>query len=425
MKRELYGLCVSPGNAEGRVVICADTKSASIPDTDNVILVVQYLDRDLIALLKPNVVGVLAEKGSIGSHGAGILRELHIPCIVRTEGVQKIFQQGDRISINGSDNTIVINSDSSVQIHNKANLLTSTYSKLNEDRSSVIRINKTIDCYRPYRQYQRLRFEMIKSPWEQSPEYLFNVPKCEIYQDNHGVVYIKNGPRILDICSYYIESPSKLFEIYKERAAKIQGITDNLETLHDLLNSGNLSDVAYVISSATKNYQDLTLYAYSSQYIYDNLIEIFLDLISQYDASSCPLFISRLKSQYVIDSIRTNKNPGISQIWRFPSDNPYNWKCSIKYQPFSITDLPETTQLAIRREPIVYKDVLGLLQIVPLVYQMAEEYYYISSSINSFINRGLDIISKDAQDKNLIVGSRDIIFDWSFEFLTSFLEKYK
>lgn len=45
MNNKLSGLCVSPGNAEGYVVLCRDITSVVIPNNKNIILVLPYLDR--------------------------------------------------------------------------------------------------------------------------------------------------------------------------------------------------------------------------------------------------------------------------------------------------------------------------------------------------------------------------------------------
>ena len=179
MNNTISGLCVSPGDANGFAVICHDIKTAAIPTKENIVIILPTLDRDLIERLTPNVVGVVAEKGSIGSHGAGILREMHIPCMVRVPDAMNIIHSGDYISISGKKNTVRINHDRIVFLGNNR-ILNSTYDQLNEDRTEEIRISKTLDCYRPTRRYQRLRFDMLKPAWEYSPLFLFGIPRCEL-----------------------------------------------------------------------------------------------------------------------------------------------------------------------------------------------------------------------------------------------------
>lgn len=449
MKTKLNGICVSQGNAEGYAVICKKIDDLLVPNNNNVVIVIPYLDRDLIAKLNNNVVGVIAERGSIGAHGAGILREMHIPCIVRVNNALNIISHGDKIIINGSNNEIsiekhseikyqknqkkyisglnndiTVNNSKFLQFHKSNNLLNTTYKDLNNNRSFVIRISNTQDCYRSTRKYQRLRFEMLKPGWESSPCFLFGLPRCELYQDQYGIVFVNNGPKILDICAYYLEYPEKLINTSKKRSTNIAKMNDNLEKLFDLLNSDSLKDISCVLRMAIRYYQELMLYVYSSQYIYDHILEIFLDIVSQfdikYDINLRQYFISQLKSHYVYSSVNSKNHPGISQIWRFPSREPYIWKGYIDYEPFKFSVFPEIVQKLISRDSTLSKDIHSLLQIVPLVYQMGEEFYYASSSINSFITRGLDIISKHENKNTKRV--RESIFSWSIEQLNSVMK---
>lgn len=421
MCNKLSGLCVSPGNAEGYIVLCHDITSAVVPKEQNIILVLPYLDRDLIIKLNSNVVGIISEKGSIGSHGAGILRELKIPCIVRIPNVLSILHQGDFIKIVGSEDSVYCNTLLPSRLHNNTQLLDTTYKQFNTDRSNHIRISQSIDCYRPTRQYQRLRFDMLKPAWETSPNFLFGLQKCEIFQNESGVVFIKNGPRILDICSYLIEDPERLIRISKARSLEIEHIDNSLDTLSNLVNSENPVEIGNGVKVAVQHYRDLMKYIYISQYISDEIIEMFLDIVSEFDISSRQHFIRKLNSEYVMTSIVSKEDPGVSQKWILPSRNPFVWRGKINYEPFSIDEMPESAINRIKADSCIFNDITSLLKLVPLVYQMSEEFFYTSSSINSFINRGLDRLSHLFSQNGLIQGAFEDIYDWSLERLYSVL----
>lgn len=419
MNNKLSGLCVSPGNAEGYVVLCRDITSVVIPNNKNIILVLPYLDRDIIIKLSSNVVGVISEKGSIGSHGAGILRELRIPCIVRIPNVLSILHQGDFIKIVDSEDSVYCNTMLPSRLQHNTNLLYTTYKQFNTDRSNQIRISQSIDCYRPTRRYQRLRFDMLKPAWETSPNFLFGLQKCEIFQNELGIVLIKNGPRILDICSYLIEDPERLIRISRARSLEVERIDNSLDTLNNLVNSDNTIEIGNGIRTAVQHYRDLMKYVYISQYISDEIIEIFLDVVSEFDISSRQHFIRKLSSEYVMTSIVSKEDPGISQKWILPSRNPFVWRGNINYEPFRLDEMPESTINRIKADSSVFNDIISLLKLVPLVYQMSEEFFYTSSSINSFINRGLDRLSHLFSQNGLIQGAFEDIYDWSLERLYS------
>lgn len=102
----IQGLCVSPGNAQGVVHVLSEETNLDTSLQENTILVMRYLDRGLITKIGPNVIGVIAEHGNIGSHGAGILRQLGIPCILRVKNATNIFRNHDLVEILGNQNTI-------------------------------------------------------------------------------------------------------------------------------------------------------------------------------------------------------------------------------------------------------------------------------------------------------------------------------
>jgi hypothetical protein len=265
---------------------------------------------------------------------------------------------------------------------------------------------------------------MLKPAWERSPDYLFGLPCCDLIQDESGIVFVKNGPRILDICSYYMRYPQKLISVSRERSSLFNKIKEKLTTHLEVINGNVLGDIASVLLSAVQSYQQIMLYVYSSQYIYDNLIEILLDIVSTYDAEFCQSVINQLKSDYVINSVKSAENPGISQIWSLPSRKPFIWNGSISYDPLRIEKFKESALKEISKNTFVYQDFDSLLQVVPIVYQMAEEFYYTSSSIHSFINRGLEIFSKQAQQRGILDDAPENIYNWPLDYFTSFISSF-
>ena len=96
----MKGLCVSKGSVRGKAII-VDSVFATKTIAPGTILVMKTLDRKLLVSLSKNVVGVIAESGNIGSHGAGILRSLKIPCVLRIKDAVSIINDGQEIVIEG------------------------------------------------------------------------------------------------------------------------------------------------------------------------------------------------------------------------------------------------------------------------------------------------------------------------------------
>jgi len=405
-KFRLKGICVSAGFSTGQAVICNDSAALNITKEQPIILVVQKLDRDIVACLKENVVGVVSEKGSIGSHGAGLLREFRIPCIVRIENACKLLDNDDIVEIDGVNEAVYVYCGSSAKnmTSNNDALLNTLYSELANDRSETIRLSDTEDCYRPERSYQLLRYDIIKPAWENSPQFLFGLDKCEIRRNDNGVVFINRGPKILDICSYVIAHPNWFYDMSRKRTREIIEYRKILCSLSCHVNSCELPKLKSVFLSFMELYRGLFQYIYLSQYISDELLEIFIDLVRVLEPSEKIRYISLLESDYVSTCIKTGVDPGISQVWKFPSIEPFVWEGDIKYIPFSSKKYSTEP----KKNEQMLKDYWSLLKIVPLVYQMSEEFFYTSSSINSFINRSLENIGDIFVDAKILLAKDDV-----------------
>lgn len=103
----MKGLCVSKGSVRGKAII-VDSVFATKTIAPGTILVMKTLDRKLLVSLSKNVVGVIAESGNIGSHGAGILRSLKIPCVLRIKDAVSIINDGQEIVIEGEKGEVHI-----------------------------------------------------------------------------------------------------------------------------------------------------------------------------------------------------------------------------------------------------------------------------------------------------------------------------
>ena len=88
------GLCVSKGNVKGIAYIVTDNLTLDLLPA-NTILVMKNLERNILINLSKNIIGVIAENGNIGSHGAGILRQLGIPCILRVKNDTNLLKNNE------------------------------------------------------------------------------------------------------------------------------------------------------------------------------------------------------------------------------------------------------------------------------------------------------------------------------------------
>jgi pyruvate,water dikinase len=101
----IIGLPVSSGVAEGRARIILNMEEASLSEGD--ILVTAYTDPSWTPLFV-SIKGLVTEVGGLMTHGAVIAREYGLPAVVGVENATRLFADGQRIRVNGTDGYIEI-----------------------------------------------------------------------------------------------------------------------------------------------------------------------------------------------------------------------------------------------------------------------------------------------------------------------------
>lgn len=103
--KELQGLGVSPGVAQGRARV---VRTASELDAveEGEILIVPSLDPTWTSAFV-QVAGVIAERGAILSHGAIVAREFALPAVVNVDGAAQRLRNGQQLQVDGSRGTVV------------------------------------------------------------------------------------------------------------------------------------------------------------------------------------------------------------------------------------------------------------------------------------------------------------------------------
>lgn len=407
--KNVKGLGASTGFAVGSVHYYNANESLSKEPT---ILVVKELSRNVVVSLQQNVCAVIAEKGSVGCHGAGILREKGIPCIIRIPNISEILYEGDVVEVNGENGTLHI-------------LEQLSYKNLKWE--STIRVEKKEISYRPNRIYQKLRFDILKNGWEESPNYLFGLPKCELKLKN-GVVFISNAPNLYDLRNAIIENPDETLMILKKRSLTIQRIKIELKDIQGHLNYNDIFLVYSQFKKCVELYKDLLKYIYITQFVSDDLTDELVTLIDRCEpgSESREKYIEeRLKSDYVSVSVQEKVDPGVSTTWTIPCREPYIWEGEINWKR-QIGEYRLTEKVFERTEEEGFKFFVkysSLMLMVPILYQLAEEHYFISSSICSFLNKFIEILA------NILVVDRELeteeeILQKSLEYvLTKFEER--
>ncbi|MDP2211115.1 MAG: PEP/pyruvate-binding domain-containing protein, partial [Candidatus Aquicultor sp.] len=94
----LRGSGVSPAMGSGRVKII---KPDEIPETDrNTVIVAKRITNDLAVHLR-RAAAVVTDEGGATSHGANILREFNVPCVLATANATEKLKEGQVVTVDG------------------------------------------------------------------------------------------------------------------------------------------------------------------------------------------------------------------------------------------------------------------------------------------------------------------------------------
>ena len=392
----MKGLCVSKGSVSGTAVV-VDSKFETKEIKPFTILVMKTLDRKLLVNLNKNVVGVVAELGNIGSHGAGILRSLKIPCVLRIKDAISIIKDGQYVNIIGEKGEVHWrDNETSPKEDVDNNHRGSVYKSISSEQFCIedITVNREWYCPRPDRSYQKLRFDIISPVFGKSGSFLFGLPEANVIQNSYGAVVVKGAPNNNDICRFVLKNPKWLVQKAHEREQIIQEIRCTLRSIEIKEDSVDIDYYLEIFQIGIKLYRQLFLYSLMSQAISDEILDAYVDFEGMIAGRDISRDILNLKSIYVENCIKSKVDPGVSQRWETDKAYPHIWDGSLNYDSLVVDEVPVQHIMTMPDRKILLEDYESFRIIVPLVYQLSEEYFYTSSSINSYINWSLLGISK-------------------------------
>lgn len=96
----LRGIGVSPRIGWGEVLIVDPDAGSPMPAVKDRVVLLRRLTQDLAAQMK-DAAAVVADGGGATSHGANILREFQVPCVVGTKYALAVMHDGDIVTVDG------------------------------------------------------------------------------------------------------------------------------------------------------------------------------------------------------------------------------------------------------------------------------------------------------------------------------------
>ena len=105
-RNKFRGIGTSPGEIEGTIEVISSLQQSNSIDRQTII-VVPYTDAGWSPLLA-RAGGLISEVGGRLSHGAIVAREYNIPAVMDVENATKIFQNGQRVRLNGQTGIVEI-----------------------------------------------------------------------------------------------------------------------------------------------------------------------------------------------------------------------------------------------------------------------------------------------------------------------------
>lgn len=408
---KIKGLCVSCGTAKGPAYIIKSENKQRISDISllpNTILVMKSLDRSILVNLNKNVIGVVAEHGNIGSHGSGILRQLGIPCVLRINGATELLKNGELVEICDAENCIICfdqkgNNDQQ-ELSKNTDFEYQSISKPQFSIDEIRPVEKWIKP-RPGRVYQKLRYDIISDVYVSSVEYIYKMPSALTRQDSNGVIEVFGTPNLPDLCSFVLCNPYWLIEKAKERSTEFNRIKIDMANLLRYDDCNSVNDICYVFNESVRLYKSIFKYLFLSQVTSDEMLDIYLDFLNLITGKEMSKDVFNLRSNYVEKSLSSGHDPGGFQKWG-ENVTPHIWDGEIDYTPFpidnSIIDKIENSEADNQR---LMRDYSSFRVVIPLIYQLSEEFFYMSKSINSFLNWSIVNLHRLLSQKKLLNSS--------------------
>lgn len=220
-----------------------------------------------------------------------------------------------------------------------------------------------------------------------------------------------------------LKNPSWLVSKARERSLVVDNIKIELAQLNRLPQT--IDGYVSVFEKGVELYRSLFRYSLMSQAISDELLDAYTDFVSMITERGTSRDILNLRSVYVENCIESGIDPGVSQKWKIEKAERHIWDGTINFEPLCEDEEMVGIINSNNDSEKLKEDYNSFRTIVPLVYQLSEEFFYISSSINSYVNWSLVNLCNEFNKKLSITLNVEDLYEFSMDDLFAMINKCK
>ncbi len=100
--KKLTGMCVCPGEVEGKITIYNKDK---VYCKDDVVVLNTHMTQNVLQLKDAGA--ILSSEGGITCHASILAREMNVPCLVGVKGLKEL-KEGTKVKVDTTDELIII-----------------------------------------------------------------------------------------------------------------------------------------------------------------------------------------------------------------------------------------------------------------------------------------------------------------------------
>lgn len=398
----LQGIGINPNTCIG--VLYPYQHITTIAHSSVVIYVDEFEPKHVLQVSKDDrIVGLIARYGSLTCHAANLFEELvlltgrKLTAIVAVGDVALERIVGCEVELDGLNGTLRLARPETHEFSDVFDEISGDqphYWRRKTHRVEDYKLGRKWTCYRPQYRFTQLDASLIVEGFRLSNQILFNEPACEVMFDDMGRFWLSGEASPERIQNTIVNDPNWFISMAAEQHYVFRGFIDELLRKQDIWQRD--SDLA-TIRTGIHFLRECTTVFYSWLPLTMSTYEpLFSDFIASLQKAKFPRhkafqFLRSLShSGYSSMAFRTSTFHTLQKWLQFPAPEPRVIRANVNFNKRSPHDaefeseilpslpLPERTKL------------ITLRKVVPIMFEIKEEKFYVSKAILGWMNVFLD-----------------------------------